>query len=117
MGDLIPDRVMEGRSSLGKQLTKDRYYQRAKKSVIVAYVWFLFGGMFAAHRFYLGRWKSGIAILALIWFLWLGSFSRGSAGVAMLMILIILAIELVLVWFLTKWTNEKIKRDFDREVF
>ena len=52
MAKLIPDRVMRGRSSLGRQLTKERYYNRAKKKIMFAYMWFFLGGLFAAHRFY-----------------------------------------------------------------
>lgn len=117
MVERVPKHIMEGRSSLGKQLTKDRYYQRAKKSVFVAYIAFFLAGSLGAHRFYLGRWKSGLAFFVIVWALLLTSMSpTGSSGIAVLVPLIFL-IELTLVYFLTKWTNEKLKCDFDQEMF
>lgn len=117
MSDRIPDQIMRGRSSLGKQLTKDRFYQRAKKKVIYTYIWFLIGGAFGAHRFYLGRWKSALAIFAIFWTLFLMPSFQDTTFIASGLLLILLAAELILVPFLTKWTNEKIKQDFDLEIF
>lgn len=113
----IPERLLANRSSLGKQLTKDRYYLRAKKNVVYAYIWFFFGGAVGAHRFYLGRWKSGLALLVLMWSLIIGSTSQYETYHFLVLALLVMAIELILVAFLTKWTNEKIKRDLDLEVF
>ncbi|MGJ8562060.1 MAG: NINE protein [Alphaproteobacteria bacterium] len=108
---------MANRSSLGKQLTKDRYYLRAKKNVVYAYIWFFFGGAVGAHRFYLGRWKSGLALLFVMQILLLVMFSGTGPGVTIVFVLLILAVELIFVAFLTKWTNQKIKRDLDLEMF
>jgi TM2 domain-containing membrane protein YozV len=38
-------------------------YDANKKSVIVAYLLWFFLGMFGVHRFYLGRWISGLILL------------------------------------------------------
>ncbi|MBM3548488.1 MAG: TM2 domain-containing protein [Alphaproteobacteria bacterium] len=38
-------------------------YDANKKSVIVAYLLWFFLGMFGMHRFYLGRWFSGLILL------------------------------------------------------
>lgn len=37
-----------------------------RKSAIVAYALWFFFGFFGAHRFYLGRWPSGLAMLFLL---------------------------------------------------
>ncbi|KAJ0184062.1 hypothetical protein K1T71_000485 [Dendrolimus kikuchii] len=46
-----------------------------KKSVFIAYFLWLFGGLFGAHHFYLGRDKQ-----AFVWFTTLGSFKVGWLG-------------------------------------
>lgn len=46
-----------------------------KKSVFVAYFLWLFGGLFGAHHFYLGRDKQ-----AFVWFTTLGAFKIGWLG-------------------------------------
>jgi TM2 domain-containing membrane protein YozV len=40
-------------------------YDAAKKSVLVAYLFWFFIGYFGAHRFYLGRVGSGIVMLVI----------------------------------------------------
>ena len=40
-------------------------YDADKKSAVVAYLLWVFLGSFGAHRIYLSRWVSGLAMLAL----------------------------------------------------
>lgn len=49
-------------------------YETQKKSVGLAYVLLLFLGWFGAHRFYLGRQGSAIALVILTVLSFLGSF-------------------------------------------
>lgn len=61
-------------------------YAAHKKSLVFAYLAWLFFGVFGAHRFYLGRRKSAFVMLALsvgpvvLGFL-MGLFSFGSADI------------------------------------
>jgi TM2 domain-containing membrane protein YozV len=49
-------------------------YETQKKSVGLAYVLLIFLGWFGAHRFYLGRTGSGIALIVLTGLSFVGSF-------------------------------------------
>ncbi|MFT3689278.1 TM2 domain-containing protein [Paenirhodobacter sp.] len=60
-----------------------------KKSALVAYLLWFFLGFFGAHRFYLGRWVSGLVMLAL--------FGIGSALAVVLVGYLPLAV--VAVWW------------------
>ncbi|MFO1039925.1 MAG: TM2 domain-containing protein [Geminicoccaceae bacterium] len=46
-------------------------YDANKKSALLAYVLWFFLGLFGVHRFYLGRWMSGLAMLVLHGLSWL----------------------------------------------
>lgn len=50
------------------------------KSKLLAYVFWFFLGVLGAHRFYWGKWKSGLALLALP-LVGFGVFVLGSLGV------------------------------------
>jgi hypothetical protein len=70
---------------------------RAPKSLVVAYVLWWFGATFAAHRFYLGAFRSALAMAGLFWGgLLLGflmskqSTMVGSVGVPPLWVLMIM---------------------------
>lgn len=49
-------------------------YEAQKKSVGLAYVLLIFLGWFGAHRFYLGRQGSAVALLVLTILSFIGSF-------------------------------------------
>lgn len=46
-------------------------YDANKKSVLAAYLIWFFLGLFGIHRMYLGRWTSGLMMLALHGISWL----------------------------------------------
>ena len=46
-------------------------YDANRKSVLVAYILWFFLGLFGIHRMYLGRWTSGLLMLALHGLSWL----------------------------------------------
>ena len=46
-------------------------YDAAKRSALIAYLLWFFLGLFGVHRFYLGKFGSGFAMLALHGFSWL----------------------------------------------
>lgn len=46
-------------------------YDANKKSVLAAYLIWFFLGLFGIHRMYLGRWASGLMMLALHGISWL----------------------------------------------
>jgi len=60
-------------------------YDAAKRSAFVAYLLWFFLGTFGAHRFYLGRAGSGLAMLAIFALSWLLTFVLiGYAGLLLI---------------------------------
>lgn len=62
-------------------------YDATKKSMLVSYVLWWFLGMFGAHRFYLGRIPSAVAMLvitlvsALLTIVFIGFIGLGAVGI------------------------------------
>lgn len=52
-----------------KSIKKDLFHKR--KSYIITYLLWWFGGMFGLHRMYLGQWLSG-AVMLLLTLSWIG---------------------------------------------
>ncbi|WP_420342733.1 TM2 domain-containing protein [Paenirhodobacter sp.] len=54
---------------MNDRATRDLYIEQRisneRRSALVAYLLWFFLGFFGAHRFYLGRWFSGLVMLAL----------------------------------------------------
>lgn len=61
---------------MSTQLDAERMmrYDANRKSALLAYVIWFFLGMFGVHRMYLGRWTSGLVMLALNVVSWLTHF-------------------------------------------
>ncbi|MBY6047109.1 TM2 domain-containing protein [Vannielia litorea] len=56
---------MEREARLAAQVAREM--RREKKSLAAAYAFLVFGGGVAAHRFYLGRMRSGFVLVSLLW--------------------------------------------------
>ncbi|HZF33358.1 MAG TPA: TM2 domain-containing protein [Candidatus Angelobacter sp.] len=65
---------LQSPSGLAGDATRMMRYDANKKSAVVAYLLWFFVGMLGAHRFYLGRIGSGIAILVLTILSWILAF-------------------------------------------
>ena len=132
--------VVKGRSELGRQLTMERYYNRGFRRVWIAYFWLLMLGGVAAHRFYLRKWKSGIALLLLVWVPTIALIALTSTADPQLnsnndlyktaleifryvpaIFLLIIIIEIISIPFLTTSANRNLKkkllRDFQLDGF
>ena len=51
--------------SLDEKMYVESYVENNKKSMLLAYLLWFFLGSFGVHRFYLGRWFTGIMLLIL----------------------------------------------------
>ena len=72
-----------------------------RKSIVAAWSLWLFLGLFAAHRFYLGHFRSGVVILSLDLFIIVGFVLSLAFHIinAVFGTAIGLAILIVLIWF------------------
>jgi len=66
MGKYIPDRVLENRSELARELLSDRYWLIRRKKILTALLLFFLLGTFGAHRFYFKKWRSGAALILVL---------------------------------------------------
>jgi len=118
MGKHIPDAVLEGRSQLGKELAIERYYKRECKSLFYAYIlWFLLS-LFAAHRFYLGYWKSGLVymtVMCAMFILPIIAFSL--TAYAQLVMIALFLFDAVMLPKITRQANLKIRQALELELF
>lgn len=66
MGKYIPDRILENRSELARELLSDRYHLIHRKKVLTAILLFFLVGIFGVHRFYFRKWRSGVGIVIVL---------------------------------------------------
>ena len=81
-------------------------YDARKKSAGVAYALWFFLGMLGAHRFYLGRWVSGLVILLLT----VGSLLL-TGGLGLVLPGLWVLVDLFLVGGMVRDWNEKLARE------
>ncbi|PJK28745.1 TM2 domain-containing protein [Minwuia thermotolerans] len=74
-----------------KDETASARYQANVKSIVITYLLWFFLGWLALHRFYLGRWVSGL-IMLLMW--------AAGSGLAFILIGYFLLIPWAVWWFL-----------------
>lgn len=104
---------------------------KADRSMLLAYVMWWFGAFVAAHRFYLGAYRSAFALLGLFWgglliagmmskksTLWIGGIAVPPPGVAMMLIAILwVVVDVFLIPGLTRRYRERQRSEALAHVF
>ena len=99
--------------TVDQKLYIEQYISNEKKSLIVAYILWFFLGAVGAHRFYVGKTITGIlmiVVLIISGILTLVTFGLATA-VTMLPITIWWVIDAVLVIFMIKNYNRRLRRE------
>lgn len=98
--------------TVDQKLYIEQYVSNEKKSLIVAYILWFFLGVFGAHRFYAGKTLTGvlmIVVLIISGLITLVTFGL-AAAVTMLPITIWWLVDAVLVIFMIKNYNARLRR-------
>ncbi|CAD2072002.1 TM2 domain-containing protein [Phocicoccus pinnipedialis] len=94
--------------SLNEKIYVESYVENNKKSMLLAYLLWFFLGMLGIHRFYLGRWISGLILLLLT-----ALTSWWTAGIPTI---IWLFIDMFLIIPMVNSTKRKAYREAIREI-
>lgn len=111
---IIPEVVVKQKGQLGRELVFKRYFDRYRKSPIIAFtLWFILC-LFGAHRFYLGKWKHAVALILISQGIFL--FVPATSGAPIKLLLLVMLVEGVWLFAGLRTSNQELQTRLKREI-
>ena len=117
---LIPEVVLRHKDPEAREFIFEKYFQRYRKSKIIAFAWWAVACSLGAHRIYLGQYRAAAIVFSLFIFPLIILQNATSSGDYMIIFIflmpIVFVVEGVWLYWNIRSANDKLNQRIDHDI-